>query len=134
MPKYHVQRSIEIDASPEQVFDAAVDFSNWKIWSPWLCAEPEAEVTVSEDPRSVGSLYCWKGEVTGQGEIEHRTLDRGQLIDMEIRFVKPWKSKSDVSFEMEPAGGRTKLTWHMRGSLLPFDIQARAGVPVLLQG
>lgn len=117
MPKFHVQRSIEIDASPEEVFDFVSDFSKWSIWSPWLCAEPEAEVTVSEDPKSVGSLYEWKGEVTGQGEIEHRVLERGQLIDMEIRFLKPWKSRSDVSFDLEPAGSGTKITWHMHGSL-----------------
>ncbi len=117
MPKYHVHRSIQINATPQKVFETIANFGTWTKWSPWLCAEPDAKVTVTEDASSVGSIYSWKGEVVGQGEIEHRDLQPGRLIDEEIRFVKPFKSKSDVSFEMEAAGQGTKLTWHMRGSL-----------------
>jgi len=117
MPAYHVHRSTEIAATPEKVFDAVADFTTWTTWSPWLCAEPEAEVKVSEDSCSIGSLYSWKGEVVGQGEIEHKTLESGRLIEEEIRFLKPFKSVSDVSFDLEPAGDGTKITWHMRGKL-----------------
>ena len=104
MPRFHVQRSIQINASPEEVFNTVADFGTWTKWSPWLCSEPDAKVTVTEDASSVGSIYAWKGDVVGQGEIEHRQLEPGRLIDEEIRFVKPFKSKSDVAFEMEPAG------------------------------
>ena len=117
MPRYHVHRSIQIAANPQKVFDTVADFGTWTTWSPWLCVEPDAKVEVTEDASSVGSIYSWKGEIVGQGEIEHRELQPGRLIDEEIRFVKPFKSKSDVAFEMEPAGNGTKLTWHMRGSL-----------------
>jgi effector-binding domain-containing protein/uncharacterized protein YndB with AHSA1/START domain len=117
MPKYHVYRSIEIDASPEEVFDVVADFSKWTTWSPWLCAEPDAEVTVTGDPSSLDAAYSWKGEVVGQGEMEHKKLERGTLIENELRFIKPFKSRSDVWFDLEPAAGGTKITWHMRGSL-----------------
>lgn len=117
MPKYHVQRSIEINASPEKVFDVVADFGTWTTWSPWLCAEPEAKVTVSDDSASIGSLYQWEGELVGQGEMEHQQLDRGKRIVSEIRFIKPFKSISEVTFDFEPAGEGTKLTWHMDGSL-----------------
>ena len=117
MPRYHVYRSIQIAATPQKVFETVADFGTWTTWSPWLCAEPNATVNVTEDASSVGSIYSWKGEIVGQGEIEHREWQPGRLIDEEIRFVKPFKSKSAVAFEMEPAGNGTKLTWHMRGSL-----------------
>lgn len=117
MPKYHVQRSIEIDASPEEVFDVVADFSKWTTWSPWLCAEPEAEVTVTGEPSSLDAVYSWKGEVLGQGEMEHKKLERGLLIENELRIIKPFKSRSSVSFELEQAGRGTRITWHMRGSL-----------------
>ena len=68
MPKFHVQRSIEIDAPPQQVFDTVADFGSWTAWSPWLCAEPTADVTVTDNPNSVGSIYAWKGEVVGQNQ------------------------------------------------------------------
>ena len=57
MPKYHVYRSIEIDGSPDDVFDVVVDFSQWQEWSPWLCAEPNADVTVTGDPSSLEAQY-----------------------------------------------------------------------------
>lgn len=117
MPKYHVHRSIEINASPEQVFDTVADYNTWPRWSPWLCCEPAADVHVSENSNSVGSNYSWKGEITGQGEIEHKRLEPGKLIEDEIRFVKPFKSTSSVMFDLERVGDGTRITWRMRGSL-----------------
>ncbi|MGI9470930.1 MAG: SRPBCC family protein [Rubripirellula sp.] len=119
MPAYHVQRSIIIQASPEKVYDTVADFGTWTKWSPWLGVDKEAVVSVSEDPRSIHSHYHWKGELVGEGVLEHVTLDRPHLIEDEIRFVKPFKSQSDVSFELEPEGDGTKITWHMKGKL-PF--------------
>ncbi|MBM81477.1 MAG: transcriptional regulator [Planctomycetaceae bacterium] len=119
MPKYHVDRSIEIDASPDDAFQYVSDFTTWPKWSPWLCAEPDAEVVISEDSKSVGSKYSWSGEIVGVGEIEHLRLDPGHLIENEIRFTKPWKAVSAVKFEFEPTTSGTKVTWHLDGSM-PF--------------
>jgi effector-binding domain-containing protein/uncharacterized protein YndB with AHSA1/START domain len=132
MPRYHVQRSIQINASPRKVFDTIADFGTWTKWSPWLCAEPSAKVTVTEDASSVGSIYAWQGEIVGQGEIEHRELQPGHRIDEEIRFAKPFKSKSKVSFELEPAGEGTKLTWHMDGSLPWFMFWMKSMMEVFI--
>ncbi|MBC8352526.1 MAG: SRPBCC family protein [Planctomycetes bacterium] len=117
MPRYHVYRSNQINATPQKVFDTISDFRTWTTWSPWLGAEPDAKVTVTENASSIGSIYSWQGELVGQGEIEHRDLQPGRLIKEEIRFLKPFKSKSEVAFEMELVGDGTKLTWHMRGAL-----------------
>lgn len=117
MPKFHVQRSIEIATDPQTVFDMVSDFSTWTTWSPWLCCEPDATVTVSDDPKSVGSTYAWEGTVVGAGEMEHQHLEAPHRIESEIRFLKPWKSQSKVSFDVQPSAVRTQLTWHMEGSM-----------------
>ncbi|MCA8998142.1 MAG: SRPBCC family protein [Planctomycetaceae bacterium] len=117
MPKFHVSRSIDIAASPEQVFDVVADYGTWASWSPWLCCEPEAEVKVTDDPRSVGSMYSWTGDAVGAGELEHEFLERGRRIEDEIRFLKPFKSTSKVAFDFAPRGDGTRVTWHMNGSL-----------------
>ncbi|MEZ6097041.1 MAG: SRPBCC family protein [Pirellulaceae bacterium] len=67
MPKYHVSKSIEINAAPDRVFETIVDYGTWTSWSPWLLADPQAKVTVSEEPAKVGSTYAWIGTCTGQG-------------------------------------------------------------------
>jgi len=117
MPRYEVRRSITIKAVPERVFETVADFGTWTTWSPWLCTEPDAQVTVTDDPNSVGSLYSWQGELVGVGEIEHQYLEPGLLIEEELRFFKPFRSKARVSFEFEPADEGTRITWTMQGSM-----------------
>ena len=117
MPAYNVHRSIVINVPSEQVFDTVADYGTWTKWSPWLGIDREAVVTVSDSPRSVGSLYNWTGDLVGQGEIERLRLDRPNRIDDEIRFVKPFKSKSNVSFELARTADGTEITWRMQGNL-----------------
>jgi effector-binding domain-containing protein len=117
MPRFYVQRSIQIAASPDQVFDRVVNFNTWTTWSPWLIAEPNAQVTVTDNANDVGAVSAWKGEVVGAGEIEHQRVERPKKIEDEIRFVKPFRSKSNVVFELQQIDSGTHLTWHMHGSL-----------------
>lgn len=117
MPAFHVERSILINAPVDKVFDTASDFSTWTAWSPWLGAEKEAKVVVSDNPNSIGSNYHWTGEVVGEGIMEHISLERPTKIEDQITFLKPWKSTSDVGFRLEPSGDQTKISWYMAGSL-----------------
>lgn len=119
MPKYHVDRSIEINVSPEKAFAAVSDFSTWTTWSPWLIAEPDAVVKVTEDPSSVGSIYSWEGEVTGAGAVQHEELHSPTTVRDEIRFLKPFKSVAKVGFDIEAVGDGSRVTWSMDGSM-PF--------------
>ncbi|MEO2046642.1 MAG: GyrI-like domain-containing protein [Pirellulales bacterium] len=132
MPRYHVHRSIQINSTPEKVFAAVADYGTWTTWSPWLCAEPSAQVEVSKNPSSVGSTYSWKGDLVGEGELEHRQLHPNRLIEDEIHFVKPFKSQSQVSFEIEPAGEGTNITWHMHGSLPWFLFWMRSQMAIFI--
>lgn len=117
MPKFTVVTHSQIEAPPERVFEVVADFGTWTTWSPWLCSEPDAKVTVSDNPNSIGSVYEWDGNVIGAGEIEHKELVPGRRIVEELRFTRPWTSQSDVSFDFEPQDGGTKITWTMNGSL-----------------
>jgi len=117
MPRFHVQRSLDIQAAPDKVFQVVTDYRSWSNWSPWLCAEPDAQVTITDNPSSVGSVYAWKGDLIGEGEIEHRHLEPGHLIEDEIRFVKPFRNRSRVVFDFAPSEQGTTVTWYMDGSL-----------------
>lgn len=125
---YHVEQSIEIQADRDKVFDAIADFNTWTTWSPWLCCDRAAKVTVTDDSSSENSQYHWVGPVVGEGEIQHEKLVRGELIDQELRFIKPFKSVSRVWFDIEQAGGGTKVTWHMKGNLPWFLFWMKAGI------
>ena len=119
MPAINVQRSIVINAPSEQVFDYLADFTQWPVWSPWLCSEKEAKLTYSDQQSAVGSGYSWDGSVVGAGEMKHAHLDRPNTIVDDLTFLKPWKSTADVRFNLTPENDGTKVTWTMASSL-PF--------------
>jgi len=132
MPQFQVQRSVQIAASPEEVFDKVSDFNHWTTWSPWLLADPNAQVTVTNNADDVGALYAWSGEVVGAGEIEHKRLDRPHQIEDELRFAKPMRSVSKVVFQLQPVGSHTQLTWRMDGALPWFMFWMRPMMETLI--
>lgn len=115
MPKMHVEKSIEIQASEEKVFNTLNDFNHWSIWSPWLIQEPEARVKVAEDNKS----YEWEGDRIGSGNMSITAEDPCTSINYDLNFLKPWKSKAKVRFEIKPNGSGATATWIMDSSL-PF--------------
>ena len=114
MPKTHIEKSITIAADAEKVKSIITDFSHWKHWSPWLILEPECQVTVSAN----GKMQEWDGKRIGAGNMKIIT-EGDSVINYDLTFLKPWKSKAKVDFIIEELGQDTKLTWTMDGSL-PF--------------
>ena len=115
MAKFNVAKSVEIKASADKVYSVVADYSHWHKWSPWLILEPEAKVNV----KAGGKEFTWEGKRTGSGEMKVLSENPHQRINMQVTFLKPWKSTSSVWFELKPKGESTELTWYMEGSL-PF--------------
>ncbi|XOV67939.1 MAG: SRPBCC family protein [Fluviicola sp.] len=115
MPKMHIERSVLINAPIDKVFKTVNDFHTWTAWSPWLVAEAEAKVNVRED----GKYYEWDGDIVGAGEMTIVNEVENQSVDIDLMFLKPWKSKAKVSFLMKEEGDGVRLTWDMDSSL-PF--------------
>jgi effector-binding domain-containing protein len=119
MPKYHVEKSLLIDAPTDSVEALTKDFNRWPEWSPWLCMEPQATVSVHGAPGQPGHGYSWSGTVVGAGEMQTTAHDNG-VHNMDLTFIKPCKSTAKVSLDIKPVGdNQTSVTWHM-WSGLPF--------------
>ena len=68
LPKdFAVERSIEINASPEVVFDEVNSLRKWSAWSPWLARDPSIENTYSGPEAGVGATVVWTSEEAGDG-------------------------------------------------------------------
>lgn len=115
MPKFDVSKSIVINAPLEKVYATVRDFRQWQPWSPWLIAEPGCKVEYAED----GKSYSWDGEIVGAGTMEIVGEEAPRAIDYRLSFLKPWKSRSDVSFRFAEKDGGVEATWTMEGAL-PF--------------
>lgn len=116
MPKINLHRSVLIQAPVEKVFTILNDFNHWRAWSPWLILEPETKVKVADDAK----YYEWEGQRVGSGNMKITSETANQSLNLDLTFLKPWKSTAKVRFELKPIEGeKTEVTWFMDTSL-PF--------------
>ena len=66
MPKMKVIKSIYIDSAPEKIYPIISDLNNWQEWSPWVIAEPRAQLNVASD----GKFHEWDGDIIGTGNLK----------------------------------------------------------------
>ena len=113
MPKIFVSESITIDASSQKIHEFIGDFHSWASWSPWLIAEPDCKVTITED----GKSYQWEGSILGTGRMKITNEVQNESINIFFEFLKPFKSKAEVIFELSEQDGNTEVTWKMISSV-----------------
>jgi len=117
MPKMHIEKSVKIEKPVAEVYNLLNNFDNWTPWSPWLITDPDAKVTVAEDKKS----YEWTGPVTGDGNMKIYGGKENERIDIDLTFLKPWKSTAKVWFDLNTEGAGTRVKWGM-DSKIPFFI------------
>lgn len=116
MSGYRVQRSTTIDAEPATVYDAIVNLRRWESWSPWADLDPAMTTTYSDADGVVGASYTWKGNrKAGEGSMEIIEASEPNRVAIDLRFLKPFKSESTTTFDLEPADRGTRVTWTMAG-------------------
>ena len=114
MPKFHIDQATVINKPIAEVHKHVSDFHTWSEWSPWLIADQDAKVTVKPN----GKYYEWTGPVSGDGNM-NMFAETDTRIDIDLTFLKPWKSKAKVWFLLKEVEGGTELRWLMDSSL-PF--------------
>ena len=113
---YTVVRTASVDAPPERVYEQLVDFHNWTNWSPWEDVDPDLSRTYSGAESGTGAVYEWSGNrKAGQGRMEIVEAVEPSLVRIDLRFIKPLKSKTDSVFEVVPEGAGSHVTWRMTG-------------------
>lgn len=123
---YHVERTINISASKEQVFNHVKYWRNWQAWSPWAAQDSLMRVTVEGTDGEVGSKYIWVGdpELTGKGEMTNTGIKTYEEIAYHLHFLEPWESESDGYVRLiEVDEGVTQVAWGFQGEMpFPWNI------------
>ena len=113
---YTVERTRMIDTSPERVYPLVADFRQWPRWSPWEDVDPDLHRSYSGAESGVGAVYGWSGNrKAGAGRMEIVRAEPDELVEIDLRFEKPFRSQNTSTFLLEPVGGRTQVTWRMTG-------------------
>ena len=77
----NVRRSIEINATPEQIHYYVDNLEQWPKWGPWATMDPTMKTTIGEIKSGVGASQSWKGE----GANYHLTQPVTDLITGRLR-------------------------------------------------
>lgn len=113
---FRIARSIRVSARPETVFRYVNRLRGWESWSPWAKLDPNMSQTYSGPESGVGAAHGWSGNnQVGEGKMTIAGVEENRRIDMKLEFLRPWKAKNDVSFDFEPDGNGTKVTWAIMG-------------------
>ncbi|MCE2820955.1 MAG: SRPBCC family protein [Bacteroidota bacterium] len=122
---YHIERSIEIDAPRELVYEQIRFFKNFNEWSPWLKLDPNVAVTYEGADGEVGSSYSWSGnENVGKGKEILKALSADR-IDLELQFIEPFESTIPAFFNVTGDTLKTKVSWGFDPHL-PFPVNVWA--------
>ena len=116
--KYHVERSIVINASAEQIQAHIKDFQRWNTWSPWTLADPECVIKVDGMAGQPGHSMSWTSDIIGTGSNTLAEV-KSDAMHYDLAFITPMKSKAKTAFHFSPEGSGTKVTWTMDSSV-PF--------------
>lgn len=115
--EFRIARSAVIEAPPTIVFGLVNDIHHWRRWSPWEKIDPDMKRTYSGEYSGVGAEYAWEGnDQVGKGRMVIKQSEPPKRIGIEIEFISPFAATNQVSFDFEPVGKGTRVTWAMEGT------------------
>ena len=115
LPKdFRVERSIEMDASPEAVFDQVNSLKSWGAWSPWIARDPSIKNEYSGPEAGVGASVTWTSEKSGGGTQTITRSDRPTRIETTLDFGDMGQPNADWTFE--PKGDGVRVIWGLSGN------------------
>jgi len=112
--EFRVERSIEIQASPEVVFDEVSSLRKWDAWSPWIARDPSIQNEFSGPDVGVGATVTWTSEKSGDGKQTITLSERPTRIETQLDFGDMGQPSADWTFV--PAGDGVRVTWGLSGT------------------
>ncbi len=117
---YRIERSMEIEAPRETVYEQVRLFKNFTNWSPWHFMDPDMKTSIEGPDGELGTVYKWnsanKDVGVGYQKIVSVKPDR---IDYEVDFGL---DTSQAYFLVQGDSQLTKITWVMVMHL-PFSMR-----------
>lgn len=110
---YTIERSVVINATPEQIHQFAGHLDQWPRWTPWLHSDPSLVITQGALTTGKGAQQSWQSK-TGGGELTFTRCqsDWGVAFDMNLGKKKRLSACS-LQYRSIPEG--TEVIWQMQG-------------------
>lgn len=113
LPKhFEYERSIDINASKEVVFNIVNDLKTQDVWGPWAKEDPTIKNTYNEVASGVGQVSSWTSEGSGNGKQTITESTPPSSVKVKVEFEG--QGGGDGWYRLEDgANGGTKAYWGM---------------------
>lgn len=113
LPKsIEIEQTISIESPIDSVFKNVSHFDKFAQWTPWRKYDPNMVISYEGTMGEEGSKYLWKGnEDVGKGVMEITGIENNKRVDINLSFIEPWESNSQVYFTFKGTGNDTFVTW-----------------------
>lgn len=113
----HLERTVIILNTPEEIFPYIYNLKKWVKWSPWTAEDPNLEETFSGPEEGEGATYEWKGNhQVGKGKIIVKEVKDKDYIKWSLIFG-PQETEALSYFELRKNEQSTTVTWGFTAEL-----------------
>lgn len=107
----HVERSIQVAASPSTVYGLVDGFSRFNEWSPWAELDPATRYEYSGPQRGVGARMEWHSDDpdVGSGSQQVVFAEPNRSVTSQLTFGG--QDPATTTVLLVPDGSGTKVTW-----------------------
>jgi len=114
--EFSVSRSATFAAPAPLVFAQVNELKRWEGWSPWQKKDPQAKNSYAGPASGTGASMSWAGnKEVGVGRMTIAESRPNELVRFKLEFFEPFAATNSAEFAFKQEGGRTAVTWTMRG-------------------
>lgn len=124
--EYMIEREIIINKPVREVFDYVKFLRNQDHYSKWVRTDPNMKKDFRGTDGTEGFVYAWDStdKNAGKGEQEIKKITEGEVVDVEVRFERPFEGVAKAPIKTESVSAdQTKVRWGMEGkSKYPMNL------------
>lgn len=114
--EYSVERRVNINAEPSEIYPYVVDLKEWQKWGVWFKRDPNMKLDYFGPDRAIGMRSEWVSETEGNGEMEITQLEHNKRVLYRLYFPDFDMGSSGV-VEIEATGQGSMVTWRDEGTV-----------------
>lgn len=107
----HIERSVQIDASPAAVYSVVNDLHQFNQWSPWAEKSEDTQYRFEGPGQGVGSKLHWNSEHPEVGNGTQEIIESVPNSKVVFSLEFDGSSNSKATYLLEPNAEGTRMTW-----------------------
>lgn len=107
----HVERTVRIEAPPEEVFSYVSNFRKFNEWSPWADKDPDIQYTFTGPESGIGARMAWDSDDPEVGSGSNLIVQSKPPTRVTTRLDFGARGTATAFFDIQAESGGSRVTW-----------------------